>query len=187
MTIEVAPLTLGLRETAIANHWFRDEERNAFMGWGRGDVGILHATEAFRRMLQRADTDENYVAYGVYGGIEPVGYYGLEFLGPRTRTVRMEPFFVEDSEEVIHSSLQQVLHHVFTAMGRKIHRVETELLMESPWVKLFRDFGFTQEGIKKSAVWIGTSARQTVPLRLLAEDAVRLRILRPDWARMQEN
>jgi len=176
-TIEIAGVNQALREVASGTAWFYDEQRNWEMGWGRGDYGVLHAFQTFRRDLERSEAESDFGVLGIYRETEPVGYVSLRYLSPESRTVEMVLYLAEQDKDLMETSLQQITDHVFTVMRKKVQRLEVDFFQHSPWIKTFREFGFTQEGIRKNAVWHGNIPYNVIPLRLL----------RPDWVRMQEN
>ena len=174
--VDVGPVTAGLRSHAISDSWFRDDDRNWRYGYGRGTDGAVAATEAFAAFAAREADDPNLMLMGVYDDVKPVGYVALEYLGPSTRTVRASPFFSDDRIEVVHVALERIMEHTFKSFGKKIHRIKADLLRSNPLLEAFRMAGFKQEGIRRSAHWIGINSFDLAPMR----------ILRPDWVKLQQ-
>lgn len=178
--VTLAPVTDSLRRRAVEQGWFRDETQNRKRGFGKGARSVLAATQAFGELLERAKAGDPSVALlGIYEGSNPVGYFVTSYLGESRRAVQFD-LMIEDlqaREGSARVALRDLLEILFSETDRAIFRVQAEVLStRKGFITLLRENGFTQEGIHQRALWVDGDSYNTVALRLL----------RPDWVKMQK-
>lgn len=171
--ISIGPITQALRNVALDEGWFESHEENWIMGYGRGDIGSVRAIERFKLNQDRNVEEESFGMLGVYDHAQgrPVGYLTLEYLGEDYKTVDLFMYIAPEyrREGIGYTSLSLALKEIFK---KKIHRVQVHLLsINKDAVSFFRRAGFTQEGVKREAYWMGINSFNVVILRLL----------RPEW------
>lgn len=165
-----------LKEAFVNDRWFKDEDTNWMLGFGKGPQGIIGVSTAigdFKNSLDRDGKDGFYIL-GVYDAGVPVGFITTRDLGQNLKTVELFIFIAPEfrNQGIGSEVLQLVLKKLFES--KSVFRVQgSALTINKPGIKFFRSRGFTQEGIRKSAFWMGVNVFDVAPLR----------ILKPDWVK----
>lgn len=146
------------------------------MGFGKDVVGRLAFIREFKRLLKRGESEEDFSLLGIYQGETnlPVGYLSVSYMGDLTRTAEIFIYIAPRFRRQGYGSegLKVLLEDLFKS---KIHRAELQLLsINDGAVQFFRDFGFTQEGIKRASYWMGINSF----------DVKLLRMLKPEWKKL---
>jgi len=168
--IIINEITPGLRETLVQNKWFSDIESNWKLGYGKGPDGVIGITEAissFKEAMVHSG-EEGFYSLGIYHLSEPVGFVNARDLGDTLKTVELFLFISPDNRGKGYGTiaLDTILERIFK--DKKIYRVQgSALSINKEAIKFFRSRGFTQEGIRKSAYWMGMNCFDVVPLRIL--------------------
>lgn len=180
--IALAPVDMALRRTAISERWFADDEDNHVLGFGRGPEGQVEFQELyFETALARTETDPHFRLVGIYNA-QPCGFFGVEQLDPRTRTVDVFMYVspLHRHFAVATTALYRLLDTLFLAR-EPIYRVQTQVLAANHRARKFLDrFGFRSEGCLKSAIWAsdGTNPQP--------RDVRPMAILRPGWKKWKK-
>jgi RimJ/RimL family protein N-acetyltransferase len=145
-------------KAAIAANWFRDEEENYLMGFGRSFIGQARARDLLGRVLESG--------LGVYLGTDPVGVIWLHEREPESRSVRMWAYVIPAvrNRGVGPIAVTRLMDDLF----EKFKRVEIEVLqVNRPAVELLKKAGFAQEGVRRTAHWMHGAGYNVVPFRML--------------------
>ncbi len=150
--VRFGAVTKILREMALRDGWFDDEEVNRAQGLGRGFIGRKRARESFADLA--ASTDPALRLLGIYRKGEPVGYAILRYLGDHTRTMSVYVFVSPKSRArgLAPAAAVRLGHYLWE---KGLNKVEAEVLSRD---KVGRDFawrlGLISEGKKREALWI---------------------------------
>lgn len=174
--VVLSPVNTELRNAVADDGWFKNEETNWVLGFGRGLIGTALFTEAFKGFIKK--DGEKFSLQGIYRGDTPIGFCCITFLPGETRTAEILMFLAPEYRGkfgLAATAMTKVLHQVFS--NKSVFRVQIDLLsINKKAISFLRKFGFTQEGIRKSAFWMGVNGFNIVTLR----------ILRPEWRRLEE-
>ena len=152
--ISIGPITTPLRQAAVDNGWFDDEEDNRMMGFGSGEVGKTAAREGFLSLL--GDSVNDCFLVGAYQAGEPVGFFVVQQFSPshkfnvfRTAMVRLLALLVENGT----------------------YRVESEIFsFNKGGLSSFLSLGFKREGYKRASYWVDGNPMTQVLTRMLRKD-----------------
>jgi len=117
---------------------------------------------------------EDHVAVGVYKDSAPVGVFFVRHLGEDTRTAQVYLYVSRPhrGDSVAVKAMDLLLEDLFEG---GIHRVEVDLPKTQGLrnaAGFLKKVGFTEEGVKKAALWVGRDECYNVHV---------YRILAPDW------
>ena len=161
MTVWLETPTPRFWEGLVKDHQLENEDRNWRWGFGRGEEGAMKATKAMREA--RDATDPLVDLLVVRRGVDEVGLFVLRLLPIKRRTLRVLPYLFD--EEVGDEALETLCDMLFDVGKDKVFRVETELVTRAkPERSMFKALGFRQEGRRRSSIWMGNNAMDTVLL-----------------------
>ena len=70
--VVLSPVNTELRNAVADDVWFRDEETNWQLGFGRGLIGTAVFTEAFKGFIKK--DGKGFILYGLYKEETPIGF-----------------------------------------------------------------------------------------------------------------
>lgn len=146
---------------AAEEGWFDDEAVNYLLGFGKGYVGRDRARDFLEGLLQDPG------AVGVFVRTTPVGIFRMVHLEPASKTARLWCFIAPEwrGKNVFPTAGHEVMERLYR---QGVMRVEVEVLsMNKAVIQMLRKFGFTQEGIRRCAHWVGQKSYHLVHLRML--------------------
>jgi len=170
--VVLAPVTPGLQNAVVEEAWLHDAEINWKLGFGRGVIGTDVFVETFKDFIENPQDDTGFL--GIYYKRKPVGFVGFTPIG---RTADIFFYIAPEYRNkfgVASTALYWCLDGIFNY--KDIFRVQFELLsINKEAISFLRKFGFKQEGIKKSAYWMGVNAFNVVLLAMLKPEFNRLK------------
>jgi len=167
--VSLIPRSDRLNQAFVLEKWNRAHEENWALGYGRGIVGVENFLIYFRDALPRL--------VEVRQGQDVVGFVDILYQGESTRTAQLFLFLAPHQRRfaLAATALWLAIDYAFSVYP-KLHRVEAPLLsINKGGISFLRHFGFTQEGIKRHAFWMGINSF----------DVALLRLLRPEWKRLK--
>lgn len=166
-SIQLGPPEAAAR-AAIRDGWYADDMSNRMSGFGKGLKGQAEAADALADCLETQDP--NLKVLGIYSDGEPVGMFWIVYEGDRKRTAQIHVEIAPKARNwwVFKRAGSALLDLLFS---NGVYRVEAEpLRINRRVVKLLRQQGFKQEGIKRSAFWMDNNDYDTVLLRMLRRE-----------------
>lgn len=160
---------------AAEDHWFSHEDDTRLLGFGKGRAGYLLALENLDNGVNGKLLGARML--GVYSGGEPAGFLYIEHKDPASKTAQIRPYIAPEfrGKSVFHDAFTESLDKLFS---NGIYRVVMEpLKINRRLITLLRTkYGFKQEGIHRSTLWMDGNPYDTVTLRLL----------RREWKQLQQ-
>lgn len=156
--LTLAPVNDALCKACTTEGWFMNTDQNRVMGFGEGAEGVVKfMVEYFEVALERDREDENFQLVGVYEAKKPIGFFGLEYLGPNRRTIHLFQFMTPSANGSRDEALDIQVRTLFSTRGRSdLSRIESDVLsINDGQIKVFKEAGFAQEGRKREAFWMG--------------------------------
>lgn len=165
------PIVLGdpriAAKAAVNEDWFADPEDLRLMGFGK-IAGKATALHNLRTLMD--SNDPNVRIMGVYYNGKPVGFVWVVYLGDVTKTVAIHAFAEKGTRGswAFHLGIKKLLDNLFK---NGIYRVEAHpLRINKKMISILKNYGFTQEGIKRSSHWMDGEVHDTVILRMLRRE-----------------
>lgn len=170
--VVLAPVTKGLKNTVVDDGWLHDLDANWKMGFGRGTVGVDSFVTTFKESLE--NKQDNFSIFGIYKSRKPVGFVCITYIG---RTADILFYIAPEYRKVFgvaYTAMFWTANGIFKTSD--VFRIQIELLsINKEAITFLRKFGFKQEGIKKSAYWMGVNSFNVVVLALLKPEFSRLK------------
>jgi hypothetical protein len=157
----------NLRSALVS--WYQDESNNYLLGYEKGPLGVVHFSADISDALESPAIG----TVGVYYNAQPVGLISYVLRQPleKYRTAKILFTLLEKdhrNSEGYSTTTHQMVSKLFDS---GIYRVECEVpSIHKDFVNELRGLRFKQEGVKKSAYWIGHNAYNLIPLRILAPE-----------------
>jgi len=151
--------------TCVDERWVDDAR---LLGFGRGETGLERAAEGL--LLALGAHTPNFKLLGVYGDGTPVGLIWVEYLGDVTKTAKLHILMAPKvrGKGAFQKAGRLILDTLF---GGGIYRIEAEpLKINKRCIKLLRHYGFKQEAVKRSSLWMDGNDYDQVLLRLLRRE-----------------
>jgi len=173
--LTLGPVTEKLTRAASTEGWLDDEAENRQQGYGKGFEGREHARMGLLNLLERENLDSDFGLIGVYLSENPVGFVGIDLI--TEHKIADIYFYIAPKSRrkgLGSAVLNFILNKVFDG---GMYRVQIDILrINKGGLQFLRGFGFTWESTKKSAYWMDKNVY----------DVAHLRLLRPDWTKLQE-
>ena len=166
--ISIGPITTPLRQAAVDNGWFDDEEDNRMMGFGSGEVGKTAAREGFLAML--GDSVNDCFMVGVYQAGEPAGFFVVQQFSPQHKTAGIHAYVDPNHRKfnVFRTAMIRLLALLFE---NGTYRVESEIFSYNKGgLSSFLSLGFKREGYKRASFWVDGNPMTQVLTRMLRKD-----------------
>lgn len=165
--VVLAPVTPGLKNAVTKESWLHDSESNWKLGFGRGVVGVDVFVQTFREYVD--NEDDNFGLLGIYYKRQPVGFAAFTVIDRAADLFFYIAPEYRNTFGVASTALYWCLEGIFNY--NNITRVQIELLsINKEAISFLRKFGFKQEGIKKSAYWMGVNSFNIVMLAMLKHE-----------------
>jgi hypothetical protein len=165
--VELGPIA-PVVTAAVDEGWFSYGEDTRLLGYGRGLPGRYLATEHLISASKSPVQSQHLV--GVYADGTPSGMFWVEPRSETKKTVELHCYMAPGvrGKWVFHQAGVEIIDHLF---GNGIYRVEAEpLRINKRAIALLRHYGFKQEAIKVSAMWMDGNVYDTVLMRLLKRE-----------------
>jgi RimJ/RimL family protein N-acetyltransferase len=166
--ISIGPITTPLRQTAVDDGWFDDEQDNRFMGFGSGEVGKTAAREGFLSLL--GDNINDVFMVGVYQTGEPVGFFVVKQFSPHHKTSSVHAYVSPSHRKfnVFRTAMVRLLALLFE---NGTYRVESDIFSYNKGgLSSFLSIGFKREGYKRASFWVDGNPMTQVLTRMLRKD-----------------
>ena len=166
--ISIGPITTPLRQAAVDDGWFDDEEDNRMMGFGSGEVGKTAAREGFLSLL--TDTVNDCFLVGVYQAGDPVGFFVVQQFSPNHKTAGVHVYVSPKHRKfnVFRTAMVRLLALLFE---NGTYRVESEIFSYNKGgLSSFLSLGFKREGYKRASFWVDGNPMTMVLTRMLRKD-----------------
>ena len=154
---------------AAEEHWFNHEDDTRMLGFGKGRAGYLQAIESLGDGIRGKFPGTRVL--GVYHGGDPAGFLWITSKHASSKTAELHAYIKPESRGkwAFHGAFTEVLGKLF---GNGIYRVTLEpLKINRKFITLLRTkYGFKQEGIHRSSLWMDGNPYDTVTLRLLKRE-----------------
>ena len=166
--ISIGPITTPLRQTAVDDGWFDDEEDNRMMGFGSGEVGKTARRESFAGLL--ADDTGTWFPVGIYRAGEPVGYFAVRHYSPHHKTAGVH-VYVSPKNRKFNVGRTAALRLLDLLFENGTYRVESDVLSYNKrGLSSFLSLGFKREGYKRASYWVDGNPMTQVLIRILKKD-----------------
>lgn len=155
--ITLAPVDASLCRACTTEKWFMHTDQNRVLGFGEGAEGVVKfMVEYFEAALERDKGDKDFELVGVYEDDKPVGFFGLEYLGPNRRAIQFFQFMKPGANGLSEKALQLQLCKTLYRKDLDVSRMEADVLsINREQIDVFKRVGMAQEGRKKRGFWMG--------------------------------
>lgn len=155
---------------AVKNGWFKSSDDTRLMGYGKS-AGYARVIHDIKSLIKTPEKYPDTRLVGVYRDGSPCGFIWVEYLGEQTKTVVLHCYVPKEyrGKWVFHVGIKKLLKTLFKT---GIYRVECHpLRINKRLISALRKYGFKQEGVKRSSLWMDGEVH----------DQVLMRVLRKDW------
>jgi RimJ/RimL family protein N-acetyltransferase len=166
--VSIGPITTPLRQAAVENGWFDDEEDNRMMGFGSGEVGKTAAREGFVSLL--GDNINDCFLVGIYMVDKPAGFFVIQQYTPHHKTAGVHAYVSPEYRifNVFRTAMIRLLALLFE---NGTYRVESDIFSyNKPALSTFLSLGFKREGYKRASYWVDGNPMTQVLTRMLRKD-----------------
>lgn len=166
--ISIGPITTPLRQAAVNDGWFDDEEDNRMMGFGSGEVGKTAAREGFVSLLE--DNVNDCFLVGVYNTGEPAGFFVIQQYSPHHKTASVHAYVSPAHRKfnVFRTAMVRLLALLFE---NGTYRVESDIFSYNKvGLSSLLSLGFKREGYKRASFWVDGNPMTQVLIRMLRKD-----------------
>jgi RimJ/RimL family protein N-acetyltransferase len=166
--VSIGPITTPLRQAAVEQGWFDDEEDNRLMGFGSGEVGKTAAREGFVSLLD--DNVNDCFLVGAYRTGEPVGFMVVKQYSPHHKTASIHVYVAPNHRKfnVARTAIVRLLSLLFE---NGTYRVESDIFSYNKGaLSTFLSLGFKREGYKRASYWVDGNPMTQVLTRMLRKD-----------------